>query len=98
MNTYPSNLKEIEIKRRQLERLWQLTPAQKLRQASSNWLRAAGKWFVQSLTEGNQLRIWVKETKLGNYWYVYDPISRENYHQFDSEAAMRAWLEQRYNH
>lgn len=56
MNTYPSNLQELEVKRRHLERLWQPTPAQKFRQTSIKWLRSAGQWLVQSLTEGDQLR------------------------------------------
>ncbi len=96
MNTYPSNLQELEVKRRQLERLWQPTPAERLRHISSHWLRAAGKWLVQSLTEGDQLRIWVKKTKQGNYWCVSDPICSLHY-QFDSEEALRVWLEKRYN-
>ncbi|MEM8611086.1 MAG: hypothetical protein AAGF93_03630 [Cyanobacteria bacterium P01_H01_bin.105] len=98
MTTYSSNLKKLEVNRRQLERQWQPTRTQKIRQASSNWLRTAGKWFVQLLTEGDQLRIWVKETKQGSYWCVYDPTSRITHRQFDSEEAMRVWLEQRYNH
>ena len=96
MNTYPSNLQELEVQRRQLEQLWQPTPVQKLRQASSHWLRTAGKWLVQTLTEGDQLRIWVKETKQGSQWCVYDPIG-STHRQFDSEEAMRVWLEQRYS-
>jgi hypothetical protein len=96
MNTYPSNLQKLEVQRHQLEQLWQPTPSQKLRQASSRWLRTAGKWLVQTLTEADQLRIWVKETKQGSFWCVHDPIDGIH-HQFDSEEAMRIWLEQRYN-
>ena len=97
MNTYPSNLQELEVKRRHLERLWQPTPIQKIRQTSSKWLHSAGQWLVKSLTEGDQLRIWVKETKQGNYWCVHDPISGKH-NRFDSEDAMRIWIEQRYRH
>ncbi|NEQ49681.1 MAG: hypothetical protein F6K11_06045, partial [Leptolyngbya sp. SIO3F4] len=62
MNTYPSNLQKLEVQRRQLERLWQpTTPAQKIKQTSSHLLRAAGKWLVKTLTEGNQLRVWTQE-------------------------------------
>ncbi|ESA36278.1 hypothetical protein N836_08015 [Leptolyngbya sp. Heron Island J] len=96
MNTYPSNFQELEVKRRQLERLWQPTPVERLRQKSGHLLRAAGQWLVQSLTEGNQLRIWLKETKKGSYWCVYDP-SCGLHRQFDSEEALRVWLEQRYS-
>ena len=97
MNTYPSNSHALKLQRRQLEQLWQPTPAQRFRQASSHWLLIAGKWLMQTLTEGEQLRIWVKETKQGSQWCTYDPI--DNAHrQFDSEEALRVWLEQRYNH
>lgn len=97
MNTYSSNLQKLEVQRRQLEQQWQqATPAQRLRQVSSSWLRAAGQWLLQTLTEGDQLRIWTKETKQGTLWCVRDPID-DRYHQFDSENTMRVWLEQRYN-
>ena len=96
MTSYPSNLKELDVQRRQLERLWQPTPSEKVRQATGDWLRTAGKWLVQTLTEGDQLRIWTQATKQGNVWYVYDPTDSVQ-HQFDSEAAVRTWLEQRYN-
>ncbi|MEM1242871.1 MAG: hypothetical protein AAGI45_23820 [Cyanobacteria bacterium P01_H01_bin.26] len=96
MTSYPSNLKELDVQRRQLERLWQPTPSEKVRQATSNWLRTAGQWLVSALAEGNQLRIWTQETKQGNVWCVYDPTDNVR-HQFDSEAAVRTWLEQRYN-
>ncbi|MGD1953315.1 MAG: hypothetical protein ACFB14_27265 [Leptolyngbyaceae cyanobacterium] len=96
MNTYSSNLQELEVQRQQLERLWQPTPVQRIRKISNTWLRAAGQWLIQSLTEGNQLRIWVKETKQSTAWYVYDPASSVQ-RQFDSEEALRIWLEQRYS-
>ena len=96
MNTYSSNLQELEVQRQQLERLWQPTPVQRIRKISTTWLRAAGQWLVQSLTEGNQLRIWVKETRQGSSWCVYDPASSAK-RQFDSEEALRIWLEQRYS-
>ncbi|MBX2863718.1 MAG: hypothetical protein KTR27_09185 [Leptolyngbyaceae cyanobacterium MAG.088] len=95
MNTYSSNFKKLDVQRRQLEQLWQPTPAKKLRQASGYWLRVAGKWLLQTLTAGDQPRIWEKETKQGSQWCLYDPIDATQ-HQFDSEEAMRAWLEQRY--
>lgn len=96
MNTYPYNVQELEVQRRQLERLWQPTPAQKIRHTSSKWLRTAGKWLVQILTEGNELRIWTQNTKEGHRWYVHDPVAGAQ-HQFMSEEALRIWLEQRYN-
>ncbi len=97
MNTYPSNLQELEIQRRQLEKLWQPTSAPKIRQTPSHWLRAAGQWLLQALTEGDQLKVWESQTKQGNRWCIYDPIG-DAHHQFESEEAMRVWLEQRYNH
>lgn len=96
MNTYPSNLQKLEVQRRQLEQLWQPTPSQRLRQVSGHWLRAAGKWLLQSLTEGDQLRISTKETQQGTRWCVHNPIDGVH-RQFASEEALRVWLEQRYN-
>ena len=98
MNTYSSNLQKLETQRRQLERQWQQTTlARRLRQVSGNWLRTAGKWLLETLTEGDQLRIWTQETKSGTLWCVYNP-SDGKHQQFDSEHAMRVWLEDRYNH
>ena len=96
MNSYSSNLQKLELQRRQLEQLWQPTPAKQLRNASRQWLRTAGTWLVQALTEGHQPRIWTQETKQGTLWCVHDPFNGAQ-HQFDSEAALRIWLEQRYN-
>ncbi len=96
MNIYSSNLQNLERQRHQLERLWQPTPAQRIRHATGHWLRNAGHWLVQSLTAGDQLRIWPRETKQGTRWYVYNPT--DGMHQmFDSEEGLRVWLEQRYN-
>ncbi|MEM7063668.1 MAG: hypothetical protein AAF572_10955 [Cyanobacteria bacterium P01_B01_bin.77] len=97
MNTYSSNLQELEVQRQRLERRWQPTPSQRFRQVSSNWLRTAGQWLLKALTEGDQLRIWTKETKSGTLWYVYNPINGKH-QQFGSEHAMRVWLEERYKH
>ena len=96
MNTYPSNLQELEVKRQQLESLWQPTPIEKVKKVSNVWLRAVGQWLVQALTEGNQLRIWVKDTKQSSTWHVYDPTNGMR-RQFDSEEALRIWLDQRYS-
>lgn len=96
MNAYPSKLHELEVQRRQLEKLWQPTPAQRLRGVSYNWFHIAGQWLVKVLTEGDQLRIWTQDTKQGTCWYVYIPMDGM-YHQFKSEEALRMWLEQRHN-
>ena len=96
MNSYSSNLQKLEIQRHQLERLWQPTPSQKIRQAASKLLSTTGSWLVQTLTTGSQPRIWTKETKQGSQWCVYDPVGNQR-HQFSSEDALRVWLEQRYN-
>ncbi|MEM6251826.1 MAG: hypothetical protein AAF821_02790 [Cyanobacteria bacterium P01_D01_bin.156] len=95
MNTFPSNIHDIETQRLQLEQLWQPTPAQRMKRASTTWLRQAGQWMVKSLTEGDQPQIWTKSTKNGTYWYVNDPIDGIH-HQFASESALRTWLEQRH--
>ncbi|MBE9066587.1 hypothetical protein IQ260_07970 [Leptolyngbya cf. ectocarpi LEGE 11479] len=97
MNTYSSNLQELEIQRRQLERQWQPTPSQRFRQIAGNWLSTAGNWLLKALTEGDQLRIWTKETESGTLWWVYNPIDGKR-QQFGSEHAMRVWFEERYKH
>ncbi|MEM7796741.1 MAG: hypothetical protein AAF579_20075 [Cyanobacteria bacterium P01_C01_bin.118] len=94
MTTYPSNLQKLEVQRRRLEQQWQpATPAQKIKQASGNLLRNAGKWLVQTLTEGDQPRIWTIETSQGTRWCLRN---LDEHRQFDSEDALRVWLEQRY--
>lgn len=96
MNIYSSNLQKLEVQRRQLEQLWQpTTPAQKFKQTSSQLLRTAGKWLLQTLAEGDQLRIWTKETSQGTRWFVRNP-GDDIHHQFDSEEALRVWMEERY--
>ena len=96
MNTYSSNLQELEIKRQRLEQLWKPTLVERVRQMSAHLLHTVGQWLVASLTEGNQLRIWFKETKQGSYWCVHDPLY-DQHRQFNSEEALRVWLEQRYS-
>lgn len=96
MNTYPSNVQDLEIQRQRLEQLWRPTPAERFRQVSGRWLRAVGQWLVNTLAEGDQLRIWTKETKQGTYWFVHNPIDGRH-HRFDSEESLRMWIEQRYN-
>lgn len=92
MTTYSSNLQKLEVQRRQLEQLLQpATPAQKI----SNLLRNTGKWLVQTLTEGDQPRIWTMETSQGTRWCVRNP-GDDGHRQFDSEDALRVWLEQRH--
>lgn len=95
MNTFPSDIQEIEIQRLQLEKLWQPTPAQRIRQACGHWLRQAGQWLVKSLTEGDQPKIWTQTTRQGIVWHVHDP--KGTHQMFDSEEGLRTWLEQRYN-
>ena len=96
MNTYPSNIQDLDSKRHQLEQLWQpATPSQKLRRAASNWLSTAGQWLVQTLTAGHQPHIWTRNTPQGTHWCVRQP-GEDTVHTFDSETAVREWLEQRY--
>ena len=96
MTTYPSNLQKLELQRRQLEQLMEpATPGQKIKQASGNLLRNAGQWLLQTLTEGDQPRIWTTETAQGTRWCVRSP-GYDEHRQFDSEDALRVWLEQRH--
>ena len=94
MTTYPSNFKKLEVQRRQLEQLWQ-PAAPNVKKSAGNWLYNAGKWLLKSLTEGDQPRIWTTQTAQGTHWCVHNPGS-DRHHQFESEDALRMWLEQRY--
>ncbi|MBT9313144.1 hypothetical protein [Leptothoe kymatousa] len=96
MNTFPSDIQDIEVQRLRLEKLCQPTPAQKLTTVSGRWLRQAGQWLVKALTEGDQLRIRTQSTQQGTVWHVHDPIGGTD-HMFASEEGLRTWLEQRYS-
>ena len=46
----------------------------------------------------NDLRIWQTNDSLGNnWWHAYDPVTGRHT-SVDSEAEMRAWIEQHYNY
>lgn len=55
-------------------------------------------YLIIKLTEGNELQIWQTSDRCGNnWWHAYDPVT--NRHTVvDSEAHLRAWIEQRYYH
>lgn len=54
--------------------------------------------LVQYLNSGNKLQVWTKIDRDGKItWHAYDPISDRRVVR-ESEAEMRAWLEERYYH
>lgn len=75
-----------EVARRQVS-----SPA---RSPLSRWMQELWQWLVAK----PEPRIWQQCDRHGNLlWRVYDPESRESA-CFTSEAEVRVWLEQRYNH
>lgn len=53
--------------------------------------------LLNSLVPSLQPQVRAYRTRHGQpAWSIYDPLSRKT-HRFDSETAVRAWLEQRYN-
>jgi hypothetical protein len=95
MNSYSraSNSSELELRRNQLEQLWQ-APHAKAPQgtAAPQWLQAMGTGLVNWLIGSPSLRIWQR----ANLWHVQDPRTGRQ-HQFESEDSLRVWLEERYN-
>ena len=91
MDSYSSNFNRLELQRRQLEQLARVNSP-----SSSQWLKGLGQWLVTLLTEANQLQVRTKQTREGQVWQVHDPLSNQ-YQQFDSEEALRVWLEQRHS-
>ncbi len=67
-----------------------------LNQRQAGWMRRWSGWLLDFFT-GSQ-RLSVRQRSLPNgtlQWIVYDPDA-ERSRVFDSEQAVRAWLEQRY--
>jgi hypothetical protein len=96
MNSYTnaSQHSTLEFQRQQLEQLWQ--PANpSLTARATQLMKQVGGWLLTVLTESNRLHIWPEETSKGTRWHVQDPLTQRQ-HQFDSEAALRSWLERRY--
>lgn len=61
-----------------------------------NSLKAIGNQLVYFLTGTQTLSVRAKRLKDGSMqWTVYDPDQR-TCHRFDSETAVRSWLEQRH--
>ncbi len=52
--------------------------------------------LMQLFVGGNDLRIWQTYDQFGNnWWHAFDPLTGR-YTSVESEAEMRAWIEQRY--
>lgn len=52
--------------------------------------------LMQLFVGGNDLRIWQTYDQFGNnWWHAFDPVTGR-YTSVESEAEMRAWIEQRY--
>ncbi|MEO0771008.1 MAG: hypothetical protein AAFY72_16570 [Cyanobacteria bacterium J06649_4] len=62
----------------------------------SSWLRRVGTAIVDFLTNQPQLSVRVKTLPNGQQqWIAYDP-EQDIRRTFDSQQAVRVWLEQRY--
>ena len=54
--------------------------------------------ILQPLTSGHELQVWTKRERYGKItWHAYDPVSDRHVVR-ESEAEMRAWVEERYYH
>jgi len=59
-------------------------------------LNSIWQHLVESLIQGQELKIWQSTDRFGNtHWYAYDPMTSSSVTR-DSEAEMRVWVEQRY--
>jgi hypothetical protein len=74
----------------------QALPTRQIKFPLSSALKSAFERCVQFFANANEPQIWAKTDRYGNtYWHTYDPVSGRSV-SLDSEAEMRAWLEQRY--
>ncbi len=55
------------------------------------------QYLLKVFVGSNELRIWQTYDRYGNnWWHAYDPVTG-HHTSTDSEAELRAWVEQRYN-
>lgn len=81
--------------RQRLEQLLQTSAPVPLPTLKAPWYQRLGQWFVQTLTDSDQVRVWTKITPNGTQWCAYDPLRDRRFAGY-SEADLRTWLEQRY--
>jgi hypothetical protein len=67
-----------------------------------NWVTRAAHRLGRTLSALNpgsvEPQIRKRSDRQGNLWFdVYDPIAQQHY-CFDSETAVRVWIDERYNH
>ncbi|MEL7142252.1 MAG: hypothetical protein AAFY33_01770 [Cyanobacteria bacterium J06643_4] len=97
-NASSNSSQSVSVKCAQLEQLWK-TPAVDRRPAAVRpaepLLKRLGRWLYGSMTDTQQLRIWTKKTRDGVVWCAYDPRC-DRAITCNSEASLRAWLEQRH--
>ena len=54
------------------------------------------QWLQEVFVGGSELRIWQAYDRNGNnWWHAYDPLTGRHA-SVESEAEMRAWIEQHY--
>ncbi len=74
----------------------QALPKQQIKLPLFSALKSAFQFCAQFFANANEPQIWTETDRYGNtYWHAYDPVSGRSV-SLDSEAEMRAWLEQRY--
>jgi hypothetical protein len=83
--------------RDRLEKLWvKQTKKPQLFDGIFTQFYAIFQSFIQSLTTGEQPRVWQVQQQGTKAWNAYDPVSQCRVEGL-SESEMRAWLEHRYN-
>ena len=98
MNSYGRcpNQTKLDIERNKLERLFDQSRALRYRRAKLLLgLKQIGSFLLKALTQTDEPRIWVSSRSREKRWCAYDPFTNRSV-SFDSEEALRVWLEQRY--
>lgn len=63
-------------------------------QIVSSTLQKLGSYLLQSLIQGNRLRIWQTKDRFDQTWWnIYDPTTTQ-FLQLASEEEVRVWLDQ----
>jgi hypothetical protein len=97
MNSTTNFSNNFDLQRQRFEQLIQQEATSTTRQKSafSQALINFGSRVVNFLTGEPEIRIWQKTRNGHSVWFAYDPITDKK-QRFDSEEAVRQWLECRY--
>ncbi|NJL87929.1 MAG: hypothetical protein HC886_21235 [Leptolyngbyaceae cyanobacterium SM1_1_3] len=86
---------QLDLNRKQLEKTLSRPQPRPAQNAIAQLLAQAGTTLLNLMTHGDQPRISVREVNGAEIWHAYDPVSNRRA-VFNSEEALRSWLEDRY--